>query len=189
MPGITDPAEEYFKDGLWGWVTSTWKKLIADAAGHLLVSFAAQTIDVEVTQTTPADLTPGIQGWDGAQWRKLALLWGYTDRLADQQSVADATAGTNLLVHTTVPSGQVWVITGGSVIDAQTAATCSFLAVVGGAGFFIYSYGTLTPWKYSVMPACYFVLKAGDYVQSQFEGCVVGDDLVSNIWGFKMAVG
>lgn len=27
MPGITDPAEEYFKDGLWGWDGSAWRKL------------------------------------------------------------------------------------------------------------------------------------------------------------------
>jgi hypothetical protein len=27
MSGITNPAEEYFKDGLWGWNGSKWKKL------------------------------------------------------------------------------------------------------------------------------------------------------------------
>lgn len=37
MTGITDPGEEYFKDGIWGWVGTAWKKLIGDAAGHLQV--------------------------------------------------------------------------------------------------------------------------------------------------------
>ena len=37
MSGPTDPAEEHFDKGLWGWVTDTWKKLVADAAGHLQV--------------------------------------------------------------------------------------------------------------------------------------------------------
>ena len=27
MSGITDPTEEYFKDGLWGWDGSRWRKL------------------------------------------------------------------------------------------------------------------------------------------------------------------
>lgn len=27
MPGITNPAEEYFKDGGWGWDGSVWRKL------------------------------------------------------------------------------------------------------------------------------------------------------------------
>lgn len=26
MPGITDPAEEYFKDGSWGWDGTRWRK-------------------------------------------------------------------------------------------------------------------------------------------------------------------
>jgi len=141
------------------------------------------------TQPTEQYFDKGLWGYDSTQWRKLSLVWGYTDRLADQESLADAAAGTNTLVHTTVPAGEVWVITGGSVIDAQTAATCSFLAVLGGVGFFIYSYGTLTPWRYSAMPACHFVLKAGDYVQSEFGSCVLNDDLVSNVWGYKMGVG
>lgn len=37
MSPITEPTEEYFKDGLWGWVANQWKKLVADAAGHLQV--------------------------------------------------------------------------------------------------------------------------------------------------------
>jgi len=27
MSGITDPQEEYFKDGIWGWDGSVWRKL------------------------------------------------------------------------------------------------------------------------------------------------------------------
>lgn len=27
MAGITDPAEDYFKDGIWGWNGSAWRKL------------------------------------------------------------------------------------------------------------------------------------------------------------------
>jgi len=27
MSGITDPTEEYFKDGIWGWDGSQWRKL------------------------------------------------------------------------------------------------------------------------------------------------------------------
>jgi len=26
MPGITDPSEQYFKDGVWGWNGSAWRK-------------------------------------------------------------------------------------------------------------------------------------------------------------------
>lgn len=37
MPGHTGPGEEYFKDGIWGWDTNTWRQLIADVAGHLQI--------------------------------------------------------------------------------------------------------------------------------------------------------
>jgi len=40
MPGITNPAEEYFKDGQWGWdaVAGAWVKLLVDADGRLIVA-------------------------------------------------------------------------------------------------------------------------------------------------------
>lgn len=37
MTPVTDPAEEYFKDGLWAWATDQWIKLVADAQGRLQV--------------------------------------------------------------------------------------------------------------------------------------------------------
>ena len=41
MADITDPAEIYFKDGIWGWDTTLWRQLIADVAGHLQVDVVA----------------------------------------------------------------------------------------------------------------------------------------------------
>ena len=189
MPGITDPAEEYFKDGLWGWVTSTWKKLIADAAGHLLVSFAAQTIDVEVTQTTPADLTPGIQGWDGSQWRKLPLLWGYTDRYAEQQSNTSAAAGYNWLTFSTVPAGQVWVVTALSWVDVNTACTLIVFSLYDGALLYTICADPAPSANLYRSVACNVVLRAGDCLKILFGGCALNDDIYAWALGYKMAVG
>lgn len=52
MPGITDPNEEFFKNGLWGWVTNTWKKLIADTAGHLQVDVVASDLPTGAATAT-----------------------------------------------------------------------------------------------------------------------------------------
>lgn len=38
MPGITDPSEEYFKDGSWGWSGSAWRK------SGLLFSYTASAM-------------------------------------------------------------------------------------------------------------------------------------------------
>lgn len=50
MTPITNPAEEFFKDGLWSWhaATPTWLKVPGDAAGNL-----------KVTLADPADLEAG----------------------------------------------------------------------------------------------------------------------------------
>ena len=67
MPGITNPTEEYFKDGGWG--------------------------------------------WDGTQWRKLNLTFGYYDRYAEKQEGINVPAGTQTFNFATVPANEVWVIT------------------------------------------------------------------------------
>ena len=67
MSGITDPTEEYFKDGLWGWDGSRWRKLglifgyydrlvgqaayyDATAGNHTLESTAVPTGELWVVQ-------------------------------------------------------------------------------------------------------------------------------------------
>lgn len=54
---ITNPAEEYFKDGLWGWDsgTSAWVKLPVDDEGYLKVSLAMADISGAPFVTTAAD--------------------------------------------------------------------------------------------------------------------------------------
>jgi len=53
MAGITTPAEEFFKDGIWAWnpVTGAWIKLEVNADGHLLVSLA-DDMDIAASGTT-----------------------------------------------------------------------------------------------------------------------------------------
>jgi len=38
MSGITDPTEEYFKDGTWAWDGTRWQKLLVDGNGKLQVA-------------------------------------------------------------------------------------------------------------------------------------------------------
>lgn len=230
--GITDPTQEHFKDGLWGWVTDQWRKLIADATGHLQVDvvtsglpsggataanqatmitalqliddlrnalnsiatdeldvvFDGQNTDVEVTQTTAADLTPGIQGWDGAAWRKLSLLWGYSDRYTEYETSANVDAGLNILTFTTVPTGEVWTITHAAMWADQSNPTL--------IGFYLWD-GTLaqklstaaypTAFLTHHLPAP-ITLKAEDKLQAYFFSCAANDDIYATAFGYKMKV-
>lgn len=55
MPGITDPSEEYFKDGIWGWNGSAWRK-----AG-LHFSYSDQVLG-QVVETNAAAGTNTLSG-------------------------------------------------------------------------------------------------------------------------------
>jgi len=69
MPGITDPAEEYFKDGAWGWNGSAWRK-----AG-LLFSYSDQLMgmatDLDGAGGTTVLLSPAVPA--GEVWVATAL--------------------------------------------------------------------------------------------------------------------
>jgi len=232
VSGITDPSEEYFKDGLWAWVTDQWKKLTGDAAGHLQVDVVAsglptgaatsasqttmitalqliddlrgalnsihtdeldvvidgQSADVEVTQQTAADLTPGVMGWDGSAWRKLAVLWGYSDRYAEQESQDNVDAGNVTLTFSTVPAGEVWVVSLMSAMAAQDNPA--------GVNFFANCDGTTHRLEYLAYPTAYLVvslqttivLKEDDYLEVRFDSCSANDDVEAYAMGYKMKI-
>jgi len=232
MPGITDPAQEFFKDGLWGWVTDQWKKLIGDAAGHLQVDVVesglptgaatsanqatmitalqliddlraalnsvatdeldvvidGQSADVEIKQTSPADLTPGIMGWDGSAWRKLPLVWGYYDRWAENLGGTQSGAGTYTKLTTAVPSGYVYTMQFLTVRDISSAPSVIMIELSDGTSVY-----TL---KRNASPARYepmnwigeIALKEGDSVRVRLTGCGDGDTIEAVAWGHKMKV-
>jgi len=144
MGGITNPAEEYFKDGTWG--------------------------------------------WDGTQWRKLNLLWGFYDRICERIAVADATAGTNDLIHTIIPSGQVWILERWCGINSATASNCFIYHNDGSLSHVVKSYQPLPAGAYADFAFPAHVLKAGDVLIVSFTMCALHDTLYSDIFGYKMTV-
>jgi len=144
MTGITNPTEEYFKDGTWG--------------------------------------------WDGTQWRKQGLLFGYRGTVSENVANTNASAGANTLNSSTVPSGELWIIQGISGINVNTACSrivlfvcrsnldCPILDQVS---------CTANVW---VIWTGDIVLKAGDYLKAYFLGCTAGDDLYLRALGYKVAI-
>ncbi len=55
--GITDPTEEYFKDGVWGWdtVQQKWRKVLVYASGYLHVASAGTDTYLEEIHKTVTD--------------------------------------------------------------------------------------------------------------------------------------
>lgn len=164
--GITDPAEEYFKDGLWGWATSVWEKLVS--SGGLLFT--------------------ALHGYDGSAWRKLALVWGYSDVYGEWEQETNVSAGNNTLTFSTVGAGEIWVVTGFSAFCAQTNITrVELRASVGGTAIRIKQapYGTANQ---TVDWAGVLVLKEGDELTVLFTACSLNDDIFASAWGYKMSI-
>ena len=144
MTGITNPTEEYFKDGTWG--------------------------------------------WDGTQWRKVGLLFGYYDRLAGKTVKDNATAGTNIIDSATVPAGELWVVQAIAGINLNTAITKIRLVLTVGSISVGLKDDVPSVANWWVTWTGEVVLKEGDKIQGAFFGCSAGDDLILGWWGYKMRV-
>jgi len=144
MTGITDPTQEYFKDGGWG---------------H-----------------------------DGTQWRKLPLLWGYSDVWRERLWELNPLTIEYRLYMTVVPTGEVWVAKHAITVDINTVCTRHLIQVYDGAKFFdtiaAESPAAGIPQNYHLD----IVLKAGDQLAVIFVGSAVGDDLYFFTQGYKMVI-
>lgn len=188
MSGITDPAQEYFKDGLWAWVADQWKKLVADASNFLQINIAAQDIDVEIKQQTAADLTPGGMGWDGSAWHKLAMLWGYSDRWEEKENYTMLSDTYYNLDTTAVPAGYVYKLEMVSIYNNTGARGSVHISVLSGGISYHLVWGS-TPARY--VPTIWaegFTMKEGDVIRVRQLACLTNDVIRVIVRGYKMKV-
>jgi len=144
MSGITDPTEEYFKDGCWG--------------------------------------------WDGSQWLKQGILFGYNDVI--QFLITDTAGGgeSDKLSSDAVPNGELWVVHNVAAYNLNHAPSrivifhirgsisCPLLdTTTTGAAIWTIWNGTT-------------VMKVGSYLRAYFFGCTSGDTLKLAILGYKVKV-
>lgn len=159
------------------------------ATDELDIVIDGQNADVEVTQTTPADLVVAGHSYDGSAWRKNNLLWGYNDVFDETVQNLSASAGLNSLTTTAVPSGYIYVVVAASTVNITTACTRTRKVATGSGGGYCDFHTTPTP-AAGVHETidCWIPLKEGDYVTAYFYGCVAGDDIYLSIWGYKMKI-
>ena len=166
MSGITNPAEEYFKDGIWGWVSTAWEKLVS-SGGRLFTA---------------------LHGWDGSAWRKLPLIWGYSDRMEESVSDTETTTADEEVSTTPVPAGEVHVVQAACVRWIGASCTGIQIQAVGG-GTYAMLYETLSPVSGSwYMWSGEMVLKQGDRFRAPFTGLTAGDNIYLRVWGYKMKI-
>jgi len=139
------------------------------------------------TETTLDAIKTAAEIIDGFANANNTLL-GYNDRYSERTSNLNASAGTNVLSATAVPSGEVWIIQSAGAFNINTNPTTINVSVFDGAVDGTIASQASPGINVRVLGTGAFLMKEGDYVRAIFEGCVAGDDIYLDVWGYKMKV-
>lgn len=127
-------------------------------------------------------------GWDGAEARKLPMLWGYS--VSWGEDLSGTASGTTYHAYSApVPSGYVYVLQALFVRDITRAVTAIWVEVVKSDGIQVriaerFSVST----GQSVIYNGEICLAAGDRVHIEVAGTASGDDIRSRLCGYKMRI-
>jgi len=141
-----------------------------------------------ITDPKEAYFKDGIWGWDGTVWHKLAMVFGYSDRWAENAEGAATGAGNAVAVTAAVPAGYVYVLQQAEAFHDAAAAVellvtptvgallCGLVHELAAAAWVHYS------WTGSL------VLKAGDRIVATATAPGDGKKVHLHTWGYKMKV-
>uniref|UniRef100_A0A6M3LHY9 Uncharacterized protein n=1 Tax=viral metagenome TaxID=1070528 RepID=A0A6M3LHY9_9ZZZZ len=140
------------------------------------------------TDPAEAHFDKGLWGYDGSEWRKLQLLWGYYDRWQEYLGETKSGDGHFTVSCAAVPAGYVYVLQMATLVnDTGARGAVRIWARTGSSLFFLV--GKVTPAQYEPLVwTGALALKAGDYVQLQQLSCQDGDMIYCGVWGYKMRI-
>jgi len=144
MPTLTDPNEPYFKDGIWG--------------------------------------------WDGTVWRRLPLVWGYSDRWQAARTGTAVGAGNAVAITIEVPEGEVYVLQHLAFQHDAAAAkrvTVYLVTPTGDTPIYDIAAATANVW-YTLQREA--TLKHEDTVQALCYAPADAKRILLRVWGYKMLV-
>lgn len=141
-----------------------------------------------ILDPTTSDTFTRLQGWDLTNWRKLPLLWGYTDNLLETDANPTAPAGTNILSCGPAGSGYVWVVHTACALDATNNPTRISIEITSGGTRYRIIQVSGPGANVSVNVEGHFIVKAGDSIQARFTGVVLNDAISFWVTGYKMKV-
>lgn len=129
-----------------------------------------------------------IYGWDGAAWRKLSMLWGYSDRWHEAPSDTAEGAGDAVCDTSLVSDGEVWVLEAIALHHDAGANKVADVKIVHGAEFqVIYVNATMATGVWIPL-AGHWTLTKDDYVEFYVTAPGAGKVATLQVWGYKMKV-
>lgn len=141
-----------------------------------------------ITDPTEAYFKDGQWGWDGTQWRKLGLLWGFSEHYFENLGGTKDGDGTYETSSTAIPADYIYVVQCVLICNENAARGMARIALRPANEFHAIAY-KLTPARYE--PTVWegaIALHEGDQVSVQQLSCINGDVLRASIWGYKMKI-
>jgi len=129
-----------------------------------------------------------IMGWDGSEWQKLGLLFGYNDTYKDYGSNLNLSAGDQDIVLSTVPAGEIWIVTHvGAYMSSTSINIMEIILHTSAHDYVLYSYKPPTSDKWHT-ESCKVYLNEGNYIKNRLYNCSAGDDGYIYALGYKMKI-
>ncbi|MCK4297882.1 MAG: hypothetical protein KAX80_00030 [Planctomycetes bacterium] len=181
------------------WNGTALVRALGDAAGHFQIdvlssalSTGAATSANQGTMITALQLIDDLQAalhsvnTDELVVRGEDQLFSFKGKLLDHTSNVDTAAGDIGLAATTVPAGEVWVVT--SVLAINTVTVCSsiYLYAIDGADEAAFRRGDTPSITAGLSWSGHLYLEAGDRVNATFMGCALHDRIYLQTLGYKM---
>jgi len=115
-------------------------------------------------------------------------IFSYHDQLFEKIFTLDAILGTNSLLGSVVPAGEIWNVTQVSFWNNSGSGNYAFVKAIFGADtLYVYSVPTYVIYIPQASP-CDIYLKEGDKMSCDILNCSVGDDIYFTYAGYKMQI-
>lgn len=127
-------------------------------------------------------------GWDGDNWRRVPLVWGYSGFSTGEVFNASGAAGANVLQSSAVPAGEIWEVQAIAARDETSAITSVIFSVVTSSLTIVLStqgaFGAnvWASWTGKIM------IPAGSTVVAQLGGVTLNDDIRMRFHATKMII-
>ncbi len=183
------------------WNGTAWQWALVDAAGHLQIDTVTSALPAGAATEATLASADGYLGLIAVLWNCLRTvgtdrfmvkgedqLFSYKGVLQDQKYLADAAAGTNTLVGSTVPAGEIWVVT--NICVANRRNDSGYVKIRMAHLFDWPGVAGLPPLTKEV-PACWtghFILVPTQRLEAIFYACIVNDDLYWVTYGYRMTL-